>query len=126
MSVATNLMDRFAAVAEVFPRPGDHCAVERPRIPMELEDHAALDPTVTVGIDAEVAAAQAAWMRLALVEADRALAVSEVPIGAVFVRHERLSSGALDWHRGTVVASGYNRTNIDKNVRPLVRVIVLV
>jgi tRNA(adenine34) deaminase len=43
------------------------------------------------------------WMRLALVQAEQAAALGEVPVGAVAVRD------------GTVIAAGYNRKETDQD-----------
>ena len=51
------------------------------------------------------------WMIMAFDEARVALESNEVPIGAVFVLHEALSDGSVDFSKGEVIAKGYNRTN---------------
>jgi hypothetical protein len=62
------------------------------------------------------------WMRLAFDEARTAMTIAEVPIGAVFVLHPVRTVGAsgetaeVDFERGHVVATGYNRTVLTKNV----------
>jgi hypothetical protein len=70
------------------------------------------------------------WMRLAFAEARTAFAISEVPIGAVFVLHPILTNAvesdtissanqflsSVDFERGEVVATGYNKTVVNKNV----------
>lgn len=56
------------------------------------------------------------WMQLALQEARNAIDEGEVPVGAVFVKHTRLSPSSFDLSSGDVVARGHNLTNQTRNV----------
>lgn len=60
------------------------------------------------------------WMRFAVAEAETALAIGEVPVGAVFVKHQAKDTADLntyDLENGEIVATGHNLTNETRNVR---------
>lgn len=57
------------------------------------------------------------WMQYAYEEAQNALKLGEVPVGAVFVKHPRNDAGEIDTSRGEIIARGHNLTNQTRNVR---------
>ena len=59
------------------------------------------------------------WMRYALKEAEVAIQMGEVPVGAVFVDHKSVGA-ELDFSTGSIISRGHNLTNITRNVCILV------